>query len=496
MRKDLREARWLVAAYVGIVALSTAHALRLPATSNDLLDVSMFFFVGVGLFVVATLVQADSPTRSDAFWASRPFHPSAVLGAKLVLAILIVLGPPLLGQSAALSRLALESGALAWLLGQSMYVYAMWLLVSMVVAALKRDLRTFVVTIIGIPLLDMALAAAFSWFPSTSSVMRITVAILTAVGAVVLLAVLYRTRDIRRRTSVAGFVVVTGAFCALFADVSNTASTAKPAAPFRDIGLRVEVPDSLKMAESTQLHLVVRFDNAPGNERLTFMPESALFHLRNGKTLQTWIERRSVTLFTPVLPIAGNITWLDRRDSSSGGRGGIVVALSDDDRLAIRGGAASVVVQGTVIATTPRIIGTFGLGHGQSAARDGARADLIMVGHGLSDTMIEVRVTSATSSLRPTPASAGFDAGTLDFALVNATRAEARMLYRREVMARGGSLVLPGIDYHDETSQFHTEGPGGATVRVDDDWMFRAKVVVADWIAHDRYSVRGETSIP
>ncbi len=102
MMKDIREARWAIAGYELIVVLATMHAVGAFAPSSGILDLLTGALTLLGLMLTVSVVQADSPTRSNAFWTTRPFAPWAVLVAKLVFAAVVIVGPPLLGQIAAL----------------------------------------------------------------------------------------------------------------------------------------------------------------------------------------------------------------------------------------------------------------------------------------------------------------------------------------------------------------------------------------------------------
>ena len=64
--KGLREARWLITAY-GDRGSFNGERAAVARDSNNLLDMSMLFVVGTGVFVAAAPVQADLPTRIDAF---------------------------------------------------------------------------------------------------------------------------------------------------------------------------------------------------------------------------------------------------------------------------------------------------------------------------------------------------------------------------------------------------------------------------------------------
>jgi hypothetical protein len=150
MAKDVRQARWFLIAYGSVVLLATAHALQWPGASNGILDTSMFMVVVTGMFLVASFIQADSPFRSDAFWASRPFHPMAMLVAKLSLATLVVMVPALTGQLAALADNAVPMTSLLTLAGRSVWMYALWLLVAMLLAAMTRDVRGFTTALVAV----------------------------------------------------------------------------------------------------------------------------------------------------------------------------------------------------------------------------------------------------------------------------------------------------------------------------------------------------------
>lgn len=500
MRKDLRETRWLIATYAAIVLLSTAHALEWPATSNNVLGVSMLFVVGMGVFVVAALVQADSPTRADAFWASRPFHPSAMLAAKLLFAAIVVAGPALLGQFAAISKFDLSAGSFARLIGKSAYIYAMWLILGMVVAAVTRDLRAFVVTIIAIPVFDALGFAALSWFPAMSGPAHIALKMVSIVGGLVLLAILYRTRDMRRRTWIAAFCIVSGVFYALFGELAPPAAIAESTTQAGDFGLRVEVLHPETIVDRSEVRLVLRLEGPPPAERLTFEPKSVLIHLHDGKTLRTTIGT-GIILFTPRLPSGSSIEWLALEDFvGTMNPVHLVTTLKEPDRRAIREGKgiARVVIEGTMFAMAPRLIATLPLTTGASMTREGARVEVVRVSRGSNNATIAVRESSIRLDERPAVAGVLLGGSTLEFALLNTSRGEARMLYKQGSTSQGESLVLPGIDLHDVTSPFQTDrmNDNRLETRVDETWMAGATLMVFDWVLHRQSAVRAETSVP
>ena len=207
-RKDLRESRWPLVVYGAVVALATMNASHQTLGS---FPEPMFFVVIAGMVVVATLVQADSPVREDAFWATRPLNPFSVLGAKVLLTGIVIVGLALIGQAIALRMDGAYASDVAYFLPAGAFAYGLWLFATFLVASYTRDVRTFVVVmmcisaglVIGPTILFSSLANRNAPEPSRSfdTIMRV-VAWLGFIGSAALLLVLYR-----RRTKVRGWAV-------------------------------------------------------------------------------------------------------------------------------------------------------------------------------------------------------------------------------------------------------------------------------------------------
>ena len=105
--KDVRQQRWLLVAYVALVALATIRAALYLTIGNasSVFSATMPLVVLLGCIVGAVVVQGDPPTRADAFWLSRPFRASAMLAAKL-LVVAIAIALPLLGEAIGLASFA------------------------------------------------------------------------------------------------------------------------------------------------------------------------------------------------------------------------------------------------------------------------------------------------------------------------------------------------------------------------------------------------------
>jgi hypothetical protein len=246
-----------------------------------------------------------------------------------------------------------------------------------------------------------------------------------------------------------------------------------PALPTRDIGLRLEVFDMKTMPERSNLHLVIRIEDPPTTERLTFIPEQVLIRLRDGKTLR--LQGASpVTLFTPKLPTTPSIQWLAPGDGAGGdGRRELVAWVRADDRRAMRGGVSSVVVEGTVIPYAPRILATLPLEKGASAARDGVRVEICAVGHGLTDTTVALRETSVQVGDHPALRRISLMAGRSRFRALNEPRRSEGAIQTRVSPARwilGATRYRPAR--RDDAVQNNPRGeynisPGARGRRVD-----------------------------
>ena len=125
----------LLLLYVVIIAIAAEGALVPFGKWNPLYVLAVVFQFVVGLVIVAGLVQADSPTRSDAFWATRPLRPMAVFGAKVAMTAIIVLGVAVTAQAMVMRAFDVPMGVGLPLLIASARYYASWLLIAMIVAA-------------------------------------------------------------------------------------------------------------------------------------------------------------------------------------------------------------------------------------------------------------------------------------------------------------------------------------------------------------------------
>src|SRR5215468_7651472 len=117
--KDIRRTRWALIVYIALITVSAASFATgrafgpnssSPSTETPAMPAAFAVYLPVvcvilGLVAAGSVVQLDSPTRANAFWASRPISPSAVLGAKLVVVMITIVGLPLIGVAIGLAAL-------------------------------------------------------------------------------------------------------------------------------------------------------------------------------------------------------------------------------------------------------------------------------------------------------------------------------------------------------------------------------------------------------
>ena len=476
MAKDVSQARWLLAGYVAIVLAAWARASEWPASSSTVFDVSMFLVILAGILVAGSVVQADSPTRSDAFWGSRPFHPTAVLTAKALLALLMLIGLPLLAQLHVLVSNDVSGRPMVAMLAKSAWVYGQWLLIAMVLAAVTRDIRSFIVGLVMLPagIALLSFSSSFGrargalWTPGVIQTVApaafMVAGIATAVG---LLIVLYRSRTLLRPAKVAAAVAVACTFFGLVAAPSRANTASRLDSLSGDFGVVVEsdlgrlVPSSLK----------VGVDGPRSSTRLVMLDSGAVtLRLRDGTVTRVPFQNARFRLMSPRLPVGTGLRWLSGMPNDGrGSRTGL--PLTHDQREALRAGIASASIEGSALVSEPRVAFTMPLRVGASAQRDGRSVRVIAVNPANDDSIAVVVQGTITRS-------GAFDINQLlmltpwetpRFALVNEARGEA-VLIQTGFGGASEALILPGAWRYSGPTQLRL-GPMNRAVELSADWL-------------------------
>jgi hypothetical protein len=208
---DLRRQRLSLAMYAATVALTTVAALTFAMRSTSWLDATPWGALGGGLVLLASAVQADSPYRPDAFWVSRPIQPAALLGAKLVLALLIV-ALPVAALTGTLTHIGFPSSEYGAAVGKASLDYASWLLLGMAIAAVTRDLRSFINVCVGLVVVFFFGLAALGRRTGTNfgsnETATLVAAALLYMGPLAVLGLVYLKRDAVRMARAVGGVLL------------------------------------------------------------------------------------------------------------------------------------------------------------------------------------------------------------------------------------------------------------------------------------------------
>ena len=513
MRKDVREARWLLAAYIAVVAVSIASADGRLTASPQIFEAGMMFVVGLAMIIVATLVQADSPTHAEAFWVSHPLEPLAMFAAKVLLVIVVLMVPALAGQWHALAALDPEPGVLPRTLAMSAYAFALWLLISFVVAAVTKDIRTFIVTLVAIAVLIAIFVAVLPEFPWLSDSRQAIVGMVAVVGSLLFVAELYRTRDARRRTWVACIILVSAISYALVGGAPPSARSAVRSLVGPDqrpvIRYTVRAPST---PEAAQLTLDLRMDSAPPNRRIIVSPIGLRLTAARGDELMVRFEPAIATLASPDLP-GSSIPW-PSADSSSHAAS-FTARLSAAKIIVARAGIASGFADLRIRLLEPEVVGSLPLTMGASVARNGVRVTIEQVA--LEKPLALLTLHEKALAKRDVPVENVYSSeGAFDYVLVNESRHEARPMFRQSAIGHSGGMVLPGSDIRDETALFALRRRNGSSVimrsdgvtmredietpsapgeTADRDWLRNAKLVIVRWIPRGSYETTGRVIV-
>lgn len=503
LAKDLRQLWWPVLAYIALIGLATAHSLTWPAMRKDIFDMLTIFVVMAGMVVVAQFVQADSPRRVDALWASRPLAPWAVMVEKLVAAALIVLALAVVGQFIGLRALDVSADMMPGLLAESARQYALWLLIAIVLAALTEDLRSFVVALIALPVAFLiVLETFFSGFDTgpSGNWTAIGLGAAAALGGVSLVAFIYRTRSGRRPLWLAAFVVTGCAFGSIVASWRGKAAVFESPTSLPRAGIVARLTDLDQITSRRSLTLVTDVVPPPGSVRLALASGSELVvHLRNGSVLSIPFGRTSLGIYSAPPVIGQGVTWI-ARPGGPPARSRYSIPLDNAQRAAIAGGGiATAELSGQMWVIEPRVAGVFPLEIGSRAAHNGRRIAIEHLSHSSGDVELQLRIASIPGDQLPVNVaiSIGALAGR-EFALLNESRHEAISLAQRGSSGGGSAMVLPGTNVEDaelalEASQ---PDPGKAQPSVDNDWFRSARLVQIDWVPRGSYPFRASVQLP
>lgn len=497
--KDVRQFWWLLLLYAAIVAAVTANARAGgPAAGSIVVTLDAFIVVAFGMATAATVVQSDSPSRSTAFWATRPLDPSAVLTAKLVLVALGVVGLGVLGEIVGLEALGLRAAAIIAFVMRSIGLYAIWLVTAILVAALTADFRAFVITLIVAVIAFFALGQML--FVDRYGVLHLS-AWIPAIGGLIALGALayrYQRRDASRIVWALAAVGVFAAF--LFLLTSARIVTGQP--PMSEKVAPAMLAGTGGIVNHDQLVLHLRAVDSDSLHAYGFFCDTLIVHLRDGSLVPLEPRFAPTYLQSAALPAVGAVRW--RPESRVRDLGVAAYDLNEEERAALAPGVTAIDVGGRVNEYVPELASVLPLRAGQSLARDGQRLQIEKVVNTTDSLLIELRRASIGDPEpfvfvgNDTPDPFTWSHLSPRFALVNRLRGEGVLLNSRGSETSNGWVVLPGAPVQQSTMRL---APMRAafprdTLPRDAAWYSDAQLYVFRWRAGGTYRVHARIAVP
>jgi hypothetical protein len=488
----------LIAAALGSVATGRVFGRYVPSPSSDgaaVPDVFVFVFplliVVLGLIVSASLLQLDSPTRANAFWASRPLSPSAVLLAKLAVVAITIVGASLLAVFIALKLLDATAAATGALVAHSAIAFGELALAAMVVSAITDDIRgaavLLIILYVGSLFLTGTVAGVVALWAST---------LIGVAGGVSVLVYLYRTRDKRPAMRIAGAVPA----CLLVVSFQVPVGLATRATPAVKTGpsLAIEAVDPSMWYANRQLTIRLRLvsTSIPPVERFDFAGDSVTIRSVLGK--QVTLSAGVVPAWPGLRPQLGpNVRWITAESNTGSSALFSMQSQTGDDR-AILSSAASVAVVGTVTTLRSRVIASLPLRVGARATQGGRRIAIYGFSHDSNGVELWVQTSAIPGMTSDYERMVWSSSDRFSYAIVNVARSEA-IRVRSQSSSGGGSntLILPWIPLSRWSAYFTTSASGAAPsgLPLDDAWYADARLVVFDWDVVDRYRARGYATL-
>lgn len=334
--KDLRAERWLVAAWLVVVAATCViEAFKLdvyfiaparPGGGSTSLMYVLFLLavarVALAWVLAIRFVHDDPAEGTDAFWLTRPLSRGGVAAAKAALVVGLLLGVPAVAASFVFAMNGLPGARVPVAVAQFVLADAVFLLPLALLATVTRDLARLVLAVL--------LASAGWALAEVAMVFRILAAgeppfdawlpwvVLTgclAVGSGVLAARQYLHRR-TARTIVASAIMLSAialvtAVWPLHASIERRASAraqraAEPEWPGAS-SISVEVPlESVRVEESWH-YVSGKPDTGQrvlADVRVAGLPPDCLVQIRTGKA-ELWVDGAAVPLTHPQTYVRG-----------------------------------------------------------------------------------------------------------------------------------------------------------------------------------------------
>lgn len=463
--KNVRRARVYLALYVVAVAVTTAFVIGPTVPSFAMLDWSTLLLLGVGLLLLAALVQSDSPSRVESFWKSLPLDPGAVVAAKLLMTALVLVLPAI-GGFVALRAVGSPTGLAVRSIGQATLGLALCTLAVLITAALTRDLRSLLLACVATPIAWIVLALAFMWATGVDLHLQrlppglpLPIAIAAGLGALFMLAYLYRRWNIRWVAWSIAIFLASAAMVSPFLDSAHPALGAPPAPP---VDLTLE-RDTAGAPMGGGLALEVNVTGAPADVKVGLFIDSIAVRPRHAAHGRAFRRRFEVTIQQPQLAGA-------RRPYATRFRPPQIYAYTNrqrDEPMVPPSDVGGVDVFGHVMMSRLVSVATLPMRVGASVAGAGGRAQMLRVQTGGDSVTLALRLLTMRSGpdLAFVDVAGNYSAMVLD--LINDARHEALSVPQAGMSGSDVSLVMPGAWGRTYDITFRTSVEGGNALPVD-----------------------------
>ncbi len=291
-RKDVTQWRWWLVGYAVLAVVTTLTASQIVPNAPDgmttLFAPALWLLGGV---IAALLVQSDAPANPRAFWASQPIETRALLMAKLSLAGVVILLPPLLGEIAALRYFGITGDEFGSLLSRAVWVYGGWLLLAMLVAALTRRFAGFFAAIIAVPVVFTVIGITLSqapWQLGTAWIPRALLQVVATAGSAALLTLVYRRRTATRPLLGVAAVVLAAGLLAITRREALAERPALESATAPGVALEIASFDANRLLRDRELFLQITATGMRAPYRYAFLTDSASATFSDGTTTPLW----------------------------------------------------------------------------------------------------------------------------------------------------------------------------------------------------------------
>jgi hypothetical protein len=470
-RKDIGFAKWYFATYAALVAVFVAMTVSDDVEPLRFL-VSLTVLVATPVFV-AIIVQNDSALAVDAFWATRPLYPTAVLAAK-VLAILVGMTlPAAIGQGVILYEFGLRGelpGVLTAGTGTHFLLIGLYAAVAALTPTIGAYLTTGIVAFLAISIFggfvverlvnEAHVQVAVPWLAAS---------VLDAlpIGLLCIAAIhLYRSRNKQRSFEIAGLAALSFALLpfvrgSIIKPWTDTKPDTQPLVPIQ-ASVHAEYDRGSVWASAIQ-----RSPDSSAVIRL-YDPEVRINgrRLDAGEESWTWVSAARA-------PLPAGFRWLDSADFS------VKDTVSFSTNLSANpGSGGNVMIDGLYEVKRPTVVGVVPFTKGTKLRAKGIRLAI----ESITPTAEEPVVLSAATAQPMMTREAFPGPEPFQFVLINRSTREAVSL--GDVGGGSGSVGLlggMGVRWATNRFKFGSRFGNNRPAQVDANWLASAELMVVRW---------------